>query len=261
MNISDANRVVIKVGSSSLTHSNGRPNFRKIEKLAQVICDLKNLGKQIILVSSGAIAVGTGRLNLSEKPSETRFKQAVAAIGQCDLMSIYDKCFSEYGYVTGQILLTRDVVENEKRKQNVINTIDALLELGVVPIINENDSVATDEIEFGDNDNLSAIVAKLSSSDLLVIMSDIEGYFDSDPRENADAHLLATVTEVTDEMIAEAGGSGTARGTGGMKTKLEAAKFANSNNIDVVIMSCERPQKLYDLFEDRSVGTHFCSKN
>lgn len=256
----DSKRMVIKVGSSSLTYPNGKPNYRKLEKLAMVICDLKNSGREVVLVSSGAVAVGMGRLGIKKRPTDTKVKQAIAAVGQCDLMSIYDRFFSEYGYVTAQILLNRDVIDHEDRKQNVMNTLETLIEMGVVPIINENDSVSVEELLFGDNDNLSAIVARLSKADSLVIMTDIDGLYDSDPRENVDARLIAVVEDITNEMMESAGGSGTTRGTGGMRTKLEAAKYATSHGINVVIMSGERPQKIYDLIDGRSVGTFFKAK-
>lgn len=261
MSIKDCKRVVIKIGTSTLTYNNGRPNFRRIEKLVQVVSDLKNSGKEVLIVSSGAIAVGVNRLRYKQRPQELRYKQAAAAVGQCDLMSYYDRFFSEFGYVTAQILINRDVIEHEDRKQNVINTIETLLEMGAVPIINENDSVSVEEILFGDNDNLSAIVAVLSKADALVIMTDIDGLYDCDPKENPDARLIATVSEITDEMFACAGGAGSNRGTGGMRTKLEAAAYATGNGVLVVVMSGEKPQKLYDLFEGSRVGTVFLPKS
>ena len=261
MHIKECKRVVIKIGSSSLTFDSGKPNLRKIEKLARVVSDLKNSGKEVIMVSSRAIAVGVGRLGLKERPTTTRGKQAAAAIGQCDLMSIYDRFFSEYGYVPAQILITRDVIDNEERRNNVINTIEALLELDAIPVINENDSVSFEEILFGDNDRLSAIVADLSGADGLVIMTDIDGYYDCNPKENEDARLIGRVKEITDEMIDAAGGTGSNRGTGGMRTKLEAARFATERGIAVVIMSGENPALLYDLFDGHSVGTYFEAKN
>ena len=257
MHIKDAKRIVIKIGSSSLTHQSGKPNLRKIEKLARVVSDLKNSGKEVILVSSGAIAVGVGRLGLKTRPSTTRGKQAPAAIGQCDLMSIYDRFFSEYGYVPAQILITRDVIDNEERRNNVVNTIEALLEMEAIPVINENDSVSFEEILFGDNDRLSAIVADISHADGLVILTDIAGYYDSNPKENEDARLIGRVKEVTDQMIAEAGGVGSNRGTGGMHTKLEAARYATERKITVIVMSGDNPALLYDLFDGHSVGTVF----
>ena len=257
MSIQNARRVVLKVGSSTLTYPNGRPHFRRIEQIARVVADLKNSGKQVILVSSGAVAVGVSRLGLREKPQDTPGKQAAAAVGQCDLMSIYDRFFSEYGYVAAQILVNRDVVEREERKKNVVNTMETLLEMGAVPIINENDSVSVEELEFGDNDRLSAIVAVLAKADALVVFTDIDGFYDCDPRENPDARLIAVVDTITDEMLEAAGGAGTSRGTGGMRTKLEAADFATKNGVEVVIMSGERPDRLYDLLEGRGAGTVF----
>ena len=229
--IKDAKRIVIKVGTSTLTYSSGKPNLRKIEKLAMVISDIQNSGREVVLVSSGAISIGVNRLGLKERPKDTPGKQAAAAVGQCDLMSIYDRAFSEYGYVTAQILLNRHVVDQEELKTNVMNTFGALLDMGAIPIVNENDSVAVEELVFGDNDNLSAIVANLIDADLLVILTDIDGYYDDNPAENPNAHLVSRVTEITEEMLNNAGGSGTARGTGGMRTKLEAALYATKNGI------------------------------
>ena len=257
LSIQNARRVVLKVGSSTLTYPNGRPHFRRIEQIARVVADLKNSGRQVILVSSGAIAVGVSRLGLKDKPQDTPGKQAAAAVGQCDLMSIYDRFFSEYGYVAAQILINRDVVEREERKKNVINTMETLLQMGAVPIINENDSVSVEELEFGDNDRLSAMVAVLSGAEALVIFTDIDGFYDSDPRENPDARLIAVVDEITDDMLSAAGGAGTSRGTGGMHTKLEAADFATQHGIDVAVMSGDRPDRLYDLLEGRGAGTLF----
>lgn len=260
MSVANAKRIVIKVGSSTLTYAGGKPNLRKIEQLAMVISDMKNSGKEVILVSSGAIAVGVSSLRLKERPTDTRGKQAAAAVGQCDLMSIYDRFFSEYGYKAAQILINRDVVDHDERKQNVINTIETLLEMGAVPIINENDSVSVEEILFGDNDRLSSIVAVLSGADLLIILSDIEGYYESDPHEDPHASMIAVVHEVTADMIEAAGGSGSAVGTGGMRTKLEAAQYAMENHINMVIMSGDRPQRMYDLLDGRNVGTLFKAK-
>ena len=255
--IKDAKRIVIKVGTSTLTYSSGKPNLRKIEKLAMVISDIQNSGREVVLVSSGAISIGVNRLGLKARPKDTPGKQAAAAVGQCDLMSIYDRAFSEYGYVTAQILLNRHVVDQEELKTNVMNTFGALLDMGAIPIVNENDSVAVEELVFGDNDNLSAIVANLIDADLLVILTDIDGYYDDNPAENPNAHLVSRVTEITEEMLKSAGGSGTARGTGGMRTKLEAALYATKNGITTVVMSGERVQKLYDLLDGRAIGTVF----
>ncbi|HIZ83991.1 MAG TPA: glutamate 5-kinase [Firmicutes bacterium] len=257
MSIKQAQRIVVKVGSSTLTYPNGRPHFRRIEQIARVVADLKNSGKQVILVSSGAIAVGVSRLGLHEKPQDTPGKQAAAAVGQCDLMSIYDRFFSEYGYVAAQILINRDVVEREERKNNVVNTMETLLQMGAVPIINENDSVSVEELEFGDNDRLSAIVAVLAGADALLILTDIDGFYDSDPRENPDARLIAVVEEITPDLLKAAGGAGSNRGTGGMHTKLEAADFATKNGIEVAVMAGDRPERIYDLLEGRGAGTVF----
>ncbi len=256
MDFKDFKRIVIKVGSSTLTYDNGKPNLRRIEQLCKVISDLKNRDIEVILVSSGAVAVGVNRLRLPCRPSDTRGKQAAAAVGQCDLMSIYDRGFAEYGYVTAQILLNRDVIDHADRKENVINTFHALLEFGAVPIVNENDSVSVEEIVFGDNDNLSAIVASLVDAEGLIILTDIDGYYDDDPRENPNARLIHTLDAITDDMIEQTGGNGTSRGTGGMRTKLEAARFAGEHGIETIIMSGDNPKKLFDVFDGHTVGTH-----
>ncbi len=256
MEFKDFKRIVIKVGSSTLTYENGKPNLRRIEQLCRVVSDLKNRDIEVIIVSSGAVAVGVNRLRLEKRPDDTKGKQAAAAVGQCDLMSIYDRNLAEYGYVSAQILLNRDVIEHEDRKTNVINTFRALLDFGAVPIVNENDSVSVEEIVFGDNDNLSAIVASLVDAQGLIILTDIDGYYDDDPRENPDARLIHNLYEITDQMINSAGGGGTSRGTGGMRTKLEAAKFAGNHGIETIIMSGENPKKIFDLFDGHSVGTH-----
>ena len=260
MDFKDFNKIVIKVGSSTLTYDNGRPNLRRIEQLCRVVSDLKNRGIDVILVSSGAIAVGVNRLRLPARPKDTKGKQAAAAVGQCDLMSIYDRSFAEYGYVSAQILLNRDVIDHEDRKTNVINTFNTLLEYGAIPIVNENDSVSVEEILFGDNDNLSAIVAALVNAQGLIILTDIDGYYDDNPRENPDARLIHVVNEITDEMIENAGGNGTSRGTGGMRTKLEAAKYAAGHNIQTIIMSGDDPKKIFDIFDGYSIGTIFKGK-
>lgn len=266
MSMKDAGRIVLKIGSSTLTYANGKPNFRRIEQLARVVSDLRNAGKEFILVSSGAIAVGVSRLGLKERPKDIRGKQAAAAVGQCDLMSIYDRFFSEYGYVTAQILLTRDVMDSEERKQNVVNTIECLLEMGAIPIINENDSVSPEEISvgeltFGENDRLSAIVAVLAKADALVMLTDIDGFYDSDPKENPNARLIARVEEITPEMLESAGDAGSSQGTGGMHTKLEAAAFATEHGINVAIIAGDLPRRLYDLTDGRGAGTFFAAKN
>ncbi len=260
-------RVVVKVGTSTLTYENGKVNFTRIDKLTRVLSDLLNQDKEVVLVSSGAIGVGVGKLKLKKKPETVREKQAVAAVGQCELMHIYSKFFSEYGHTVGQILLTRDVVEEDHTRHNVINTFETLIENGIVPIVNENDSVSIDEIEygekrvFGDNDTLSAIVAALVHADLLIILSDIDGFYDCDPRCNRDSHLLPIVHEITPEIEMCAGGAGTRRGTGGMITKLTAAKMANGQGIDMVLASGEEPENILDILNGKNIGTLFTGKS
>lgn len=248
---------MVKVGSSTLTHESGLLNLRRVERLVTVLSDIKNSGKQIILVSSGAMAVGVGKLSLREKPHDMPGKQAVAAVGQCELMYTYDKLFGEYNHVTSQILLTRDVMDDTHRKRNVQNTFCRLLEMGCIPIVNENDSVATEEIEFGDNDTLSAMVAVVAEADLLVLLSDIDGLYDYNPREEPNARLYSLVEEITPEIEASAKGVGSARGTGGMVTKVQAARLSQGHGIDMVIMNGAQPKRLYDLFDDKEIGTWF----
>ncbi len=261
-----AKRIVVKVGTSTLTYDNGKVNFTRIDKLARVLSDLLNQDKEVVLVSSGAIGVGVGKLKLKEKPKTVQEKQAVAAVGQCELMHIYSKFFSEYGHIVGQILLTRDVVENDHTRHNVINTFETLLKNGIVPVVNENDSVSIDEIEFGeklvfgDNDTLSAIVSVLVNADLLIILSDIDGFYDSDPRNNNDSRLLSIVREITPEIEKCAGGAGSRRGTGGMITKLAAAKLSIEKGIDMVLTSGSEPEVIMDIIAGEDVGTLFTSQ-
>ena len=263
MEILRSRRVVVKVGTSTLTYENGKVNLRNLEKLCKVLSDLHNSGKQIILVSSGAIGVGVGKLKLRERPSETRFKQALAAVGQCELMFLYDKFFGEYNNSVAQILLTKDIVLNEHSKQNVVNTFQTLLEMGIIPIVNENDTVAIDEIigtNFGDNDNLSAIVADLTGADLLIILTDIDGLYESDPRKDPGAKKLRRVTHIDDRIREMAGGSGSNRGTGGMSTKITAAAAAISSGINTVVMSGDDPSKIYRLLDGEEIGTLFVAE-
>ncbi len=252
-----ANTVVVKVGTSTLTHPSGRLNIRGIEALVKVLADLKNAGKQLVVVSSGAIGVGVGILNLPEKPTDMPTKQACAAIGQCELMYLYDKLFGEYHHKVAQVLLTRDTVEDPVRKQHVQNTFARLLSLGVIPIVNENDTVAVEEIEFGDNDTLGAIVATLVDAELLIMMSDIDGLYDKNPREYDDAALIQTVTAITPEIRALAGGEGSSLGTGGMVTKLNAAEIAFANGFSMVLTNGQHPANLYKLLDGDKVGTYF----
>jgi glutamate 5-kinase len=219
--------------------------------------DLKNAGHEVILVSSGAIGMGVGKLGLSERPKDMPTKQAAAAVGQCELMYVYDKQFSEYGHNIGQILLTGDDIENEERNKNFSNTLNRLLELRVLPIINENDTVSTAEIAVGDNDTLAAIVALEADADLLILLSDIEGLYTADPHKDPDAKLISEVREMTDEIRALGGGAGSSLGTGGMFTKLRAASMCMERGIDMVIIRGDRPGLLYDVVEGNSVGTRF----
>ncbi|NLK96030.1 MAG: glutamate 5-kinase [Clostridiales bacterium] len=262
--IKDAKRIVVKVGTSTLTYENGNINLTRIEKLTRVLSDIMNSGKEIVLVSSGAIGVGVSKLKLKERPKRNREKQAVAAVGQCELMHIYSKFFGEYGHIVGQILLTRDVIEDDHIRKNVCNTFDTLIEKGIVPIVNENDTVSIDEIQnivkFGDNDNLSAIVATLVNADLLIILSDIDGFYDSDPRENNEAKLIKEIKEVTKELEEYAGGAGTSFGTGGMITKLKAAKCACNTGVNMILANGENPCILLDIMEGKEIGTLFIGK-
>lgn len=253
-------KIVVKVGTSTLTHKSGRLNIRRVESLVKVLSDIKNAGHQIILVSSGAIAMGVGKMNLDSRPDDIPTKQAVAAVGQCELMYTYDKLFTEYNHTVAQILLTAEDFDHADRRKNVENTMERLLEMGVLPIINENDTIATAEIKLGDNDTLGATVATEVKADLLVLFSDIDGLYDSDPHKNKDAKLIPEVPEITEEIEKLAGGAGTERGTGGMATKVRAAARVMEQGIDMIIANGERPEVLYDIAEGRSVGTRFIGK-
>lgn len=258
-------RIVVKVGTSTLTRENGALDFRTIDKLAQVLSALHNEGNQVVLVSSGAIAVGVNKMRLPMKPQDICMKQAAAAVGQCELMHIYDKCFGEYGNIVGQILLTADGLAVHEQRKNVRNTFAALLQSGMIPVVNENDSVSHAEIEsekkvFGDNDMLSAIVARLCKADKLIILSDIEGLYDDNPHTNSNARLIHEVREITDEIKGLGSGSGSNRGTGGMVTKLEAAEYATSHGIDMYIAHGNDPENIYRILEGQDVGTHFVRK-
>ena len=256
-----AKRIVVKVGTSTLTYDNGKMNLGNIDRLCRSISDLMNRGKEVLLVSSGAIGVGIGYLDLKERPTTTREKQAIASVGQCELMNAYARSFSEYSYRCGQILLTKDGITDKLTRANVTNTIETLLEMRIIPVINENDSVSTTEImhngTFGDNDTLSADVAVLANADLLVILSDVDGLYDSNPRENPEAVKLDVVVNITKDITEMAAGSGSNRGTGGMITKLHAADYATKRGIEVhVINGCD-PGNLYQVFDGESPGTVF----
>lgn len=265
MSLRQAKRVVIKVGTSTLTYPSGRLNIRRIERLVQVMSDLKNSGKELILVTSGAIGVGTARLKLAERPKETPLKQAAAAIGQVELMDLYDKLFLSYGHTVAQILMTRIITDRDNTRINLINTFDTLLSLGVIPIVNENDSVAVEEIAcediaFGGNDTLSAVVATLTHADLLILLSDIAGLYDKDPHEDKTARLIPVVGEISDEIRSLAGGAGSELGTGGMVTKLDAADIVTAAGIDMVILDGSDPDIIYRLLDGKQAGTYFPAK-
>lgn len=253
--------VVVKVGTSTLAHTTGRLNIRRVEQLCRVLSDLKNAGHQIILVSSGAIGMGVGKLSLPCRPNDMPTKQAAAAVGQCELMYVYDKLFTEYNHTVAQMLLTGEDLENSGRRVNFQNTLYRLLELGALPIVNENDTIATEEIAVGDNDTLAAIVAKCAGAELLVLLSDIDGLFTSDPRKDPDARLIPLVEALTPEIYALAGEKGSDLACGGMATKLKAAKTAMENGFDMIISNGQRPEDLYDIIEGASVGTLFKSNN
>ena len=250
-------RIVVKVGTSTLAHATGRMNIRHVEDLVKVLSDLKNAGHEVILVSSGAIGMGVGKLNLPGKPSDMPSKQAAAAVGQCELMYTYDRLFLQYNHTVAQVLLTGEDVDHPERRENFENTMERLLELGALPVINENDTIATAEIKVGDNDTLGAIVACCTKADLLVLLSDIEGLYTADPRKDPNAKLIPTVEEVTPEIEALAGGVGSSLGTGGMATKLRAAKMVIAQGCDMVITNGEHPERLYDIAEGKDVGTRF----
>ena len=258
-------RIVVKVGTSTLCHGGRGLNFRNIDRLAKTLTDIKNAGNEVILVTSGAIGAGCGKLNLPERPKDLRVQQAVAAVGQSELMHIYDKSFGEYGAVVGQILLSKDDVDRPTVKQNLLGTFQSLLGLGVIPVVNENDSICIEEIEsehkiFGDNDTLSAVVAALTQADLLVILSDIDGLYEEDPRKNPNARHIPVVETCSAYVQACAGGAGSAFGRGGMSTKVTAAKLAGEAGIDTIITNGARPEDLYTIIEGGSVGTLFKSK-
>lgn len=256
----NCNRIVIKVGSSTLTHATGQLDLRRIENLAKTLSDLKNTGKEVILVSSGAVSAGIAKSGLGHRPVSLEEKQAMASIGQSELMKIYDRFFSDWGHKVAQILMTRDVVDNPVRRSAAENTFNTLLKMGCIPIVNENDAVSTDELtKFGGNDILSAHVANLCRADILINLSDIDGLYDSDPRKNANARFIERVDDI-DKILDFAGGAGTDRGTGGMEAKLTAAKMVTENGIPMFIMNGKAPEILYRLLDGEHVGTYFTAK-
>ena len=257
--LSSAKRIVIKIGTSSLTYENGHTNLRRIGVLVRVISDLMNQGKEVILVSSGAIGIGVNTLKLEQKPSTVAGRQAVAAVGQCNLMQIYAQIFSDYGYTVGQLLLTRDVINREDMRQNTVNTVEELLRLKIVPVVNENDSVAVDEIKFGDNDNLSYMVATITNADLLVILTDINGYYDRNP-SSPDAKMYHNIYDLSEEIEKAAGGAGSTLGTGGMLTKVHACRLAAEAGINAVIVNGQDPRIIFDIIDGEDLGTLFVAR-
>ena len=254
-------RIVIKIGTSTLAHPTGHLNIRRVEQLCKIMSDIKNAGHELILVSSGAIGMGVGKLNLPGRPADMPSKQAAAAVGQCELMYVYDRLFSAYDHTVAQILLTGVDVEHASRRENIQNTLTRLLELGALPIINENDTVATDEItSIGDNDTLAAIVTCCIKADLLVLLSDIDGLYTANPHTHPDAKLIPLVKEITPEVMALADGAGSALGTGGMATKLRAARMVTGSGADMVIANGAHPELLYDIAAGRSAGTRFAAR-
>ena len=253
-------RIVIKVGTSTLTHPTGRMDIRHVETLCKVLSDVKNAGHEIVLVSSGAIGMGVGKLNLRERPADMATKQAAAAVGQCELMYVYDQLFGTYNHTIAQILLTGEDLRDEHRHRNFSNTVERLLDLNVLPVINENDTVSTVEIGVGDNDTLGALVAESIRADLLVILSDIDGLYTANPRLVPGAELIPVVEELTPEILASAGGEGSALGTGGMATKLKAASICMQAGTDMIILNGARPEILYDVMDGAPVGTRFIGR-
>lgn len=254
-------RLVIKVGTSTLTYSNGKMNIRHVEQLCKVISDLKNAGNEVVLVTSGAIGMGVSKLGLKERPADMPTKQAAAAVGQCELMYIYDKLFGEYNHTVAQILITGEDVESDSRRAHLENTFFRLLELGTIPVINENDTVSTEEIvSVGDNDTLAAIVSVIIKADLLVLLSDIDGLYTGDPRKDGNARLIPVVKNIDESIISLGGGAGSVLGTGGMATKIEAAKKCTAAGIDMIITNGAHPDLLYKAVEGESVGTRFLGK-
>ncbi len=263
--LKEAKRIVIKVGTSSLTHKTGRMNLVRLDRLSMVISELINQGLEVVLVSSGAIGVGMGKLNFTVRPQAMGIKQALAAIGQCELMNIYSKMFSVYNQIVAQVLLTKNDVDDNLKRRNIETTFEHLLEQRVLPIVNENDTIATDEIRsmdlFGDNDTLSAVVAQLLHADLLIILSDIDGFYNANPKVYPDCMLINTVLEITDELRKCAGGEGSVLGTGGMVTKLNAADIVNNSGIHMVLANGDDPLIVFNILNGEKVGTLFVGKN
>ena len=259
IDLKEKKRIVIKLGTSTLTHKTGKLNIRRMTNLTRVLADLQNAGHEIILVSSGSVGLGVGKLNLKERPKDTPGRQAAAAVGQCELMHIYDEMFSKYSVTVAQILLTKTIISTPDRVDNVRNAIDALTAMGVVPIVNENDTVAIDELELeiGENDSLSAIVASIVDAEVLIILSDIDGLYSEDPHKNQDAEIISVVNQIDGYIETIAGGAGSSLGSGGMATKINAAKIATAAGVDMIIMNGRNPEDLYRLFDGEQIGTYF----
>ena len=255
--LKQSKRIVVKVGTSTLTYENGRLNLKRIERMAWVLSDLVNQGKEVVLVTSGAIGVGAARLSFAERPSEMKTKQAAAAVGQAVLIQIYQNFFKEYNQAIAQILLTKEEIENEQRHINTLNTLHTLLKLGIVPIINANDTISTYEIEFSDNDNLSAMVAKMIKADLLIILTDIDGLYHNDPRINKDAERISYVAEVTEDIRKMAGQKGSKFSVGGMATKVQAAEICQKAGVNMVVASGDDPTVVHKIIDGEDVGTFF----
>lgn len=253
-------RIVVKVGTSSLSYPNGRLHFQRMEKLAYTLSALRSQGYEVVLVSSGAIGVGAGRIGLVEKPKNLAIKQALAALGQALLMKIYQKIFDGYNQMVAQVLLTKDIMAIKERHDNAQGTLFKLFEMDIIPIINENDTISTDEIEFGDNDTLSAMVASLVQADLLIFMSDIDGLYSADPKIDSNASIIRSVPEITPELELLAKGAGSSFSTGGMITKITAAKIAAQEGIDTIITNGDEPTIVFNILEGKDVGTHFIAK-
>lgn len=254
-------RLVIKIGTSTLAHATGNLNIRIVEQLCKVISDIKNAGHEVIIVSSGAIGMGVSKLSLGGRPSDMPTKQAAAAVGQCELMYIYDKLFSDYHHTVAQILITGEDVEDAVRRSRFTDTMSRLIQLGALPIINENDTVATTEIAVGDNDTLAAIVAVCVKADMLILLSDIDGLYSADPKKDKNAKLISTINKIDDTVISLAGGAGSDLGTGGMATKIKAAQMCMQNGTDMVIANGAEPANLYDILDGKQVGTFFKGEN
>ncbi|MBE7066279.1 MAG: glutamate 5-kinase [Ruminococcaceae bacterium] len=258
--LTKAHKVVIKIGTSSLMYESGGINLKRIHKLAEIISDMMNEGRDVILVSSGAIGVGVKMLRLSEKPKTVEGRQAVAAVGQVDLMKLYSMAFADYGYSVGQILLTKNILDNGESKKHSVNTFSQLLKMRIVPIVNENDTVAVDEIKFGDNDSLSYMVATINNADLLIILTDIDGFYSNNPNEDPDAVLYHTIEDLSEKIEEAAGGAGSKLGTGGMLTKVHASRLAASMGTDAVIANGDHPEIIYDILDGKDVGTLFVAQ-